>query len=74
MNVLKVQQFLFVVITSFLATCTVLFGTTAINWLAIDWSTWQKLISSIIAGCLTYLYMWVAPQNKQFGLGSNKES
>jgi len=67
---IKIQQFLFVVLTSFFASVTVLFGTTAVNWLDIDWSTWQKLISSLIAGCLTYLYMWAAPQNKSFGIGS----
>jgi hypothetical protein len=73
MTALKLQQFVFVVLTSFLASATVLFGTTAVNWLAIDWSTWQKLISAIITGCLTYLYMWAAPQNKNFGLGSKKD-
>lgn len=70
MTVLKLQQFAFVVLTSFIATATMLFGTTAVNWLAIDWSTWQKLISAIITGVLTYALMWAAPQNKNFGLGS----
>jgi hypothetical protein len=67
---LKLQQFLFVVISTFLATCAVMFGGSAVNFFELSWNTWTILISSVIVGVLNYCVMWLAPQNKNFGLGS----
>lgn len=72
--VLKLQQFLFIVITVFLGSIATLFGGQAVNLFELSWSTWTILISSVVIGVLGYLAMWLAPQNKNFGLGSKKDN
>ena len=69
---LKIQQFLFVVISTFIATAGPVFLANAANIFAIDASTWQIIISAGVAGVVNYAIMYLAPQNKNFGLGSNK--
>ena len=67
---LKIQQFLFVVICTFIATAGPLFLANVTNVWDTDWSTWTIIISGGIAGVVNYLVMYVAPQNKNFGIGS----
>jgi hypothetical protein len=67
---LKVQQFLFVVISVFIGSAAPAFLANAANIWEISASTWQIIVSSGVAGVVTYLVMYFAPQNKQFGLGS----
>lgn len=71
MTALKIQQFAFVVISTFIATLTVMFGGTAVNFFELSWSTWQQIISAVVIGVLNYFIMWLAPQNKNFGLGAS---
>jgi len=70
---LKVQQFLFVVISVFIGSAAPAFLANATNIWEIDASTWQIIVSSGVAGVVTYLVMYFAPQNKSFGLGAKSE-
>lgn len=70
---LKLQQFLFIVISVFVATAGPLFLANVTNVFETDWSTWTIIISGGIFGVVSYVVMWLAPQNKNFGLGSKKK-
>lgn len=70
---LKVQQFLFVVISVFIGSAAPSFLANAANLWEINASTWQIIVSSGVAGVVTYLVMYLAPQNKSFGLGAKTE-
>jgi hypothetical protein len=70
---LKVQQFVFVVISVFIGSAAPSFLANAANIWEINASTWQIIVSSGVAGVVTYLVMYFAPQNKQFGLGSKED-
>lgn len=70
---LKAQQFLFVLISVFVGTAGPLFLANVTNVFEVPWSTWQIIISGGIFGVVSYGIMWLAPQNKQFGLGAKPE-
>jgi len=70
---LKIQQFLFILISVFVGTAGPLFLANVTNVFEVPWSTWTIIISGGIFGVVSYGIMWLAPQNKQFGLGSDKE-
>ena len=67
---LKVQQFLFVVISVFIGSAAPAFLANAANIWDISASTWQIIVSSGVAGVVTYCVMYLAPMQKTFGLGS----
>jgi preprotein translocase subunit SecY len=70
---LKLQQFLFVVISTFIASAGVVFLGNVTNIFETSWSTWSTIITAGVIGVVSYLVMWLAPQNKQFGLGAKSE-
>jgi H+/Cl- antiporter ClcA len=67
---LKAQQFFFILISVFVGTAGPLFLANVTNVFEVPWSTWQIIISGGIFGVVSYFIMWLAPQNKNFGLGS----
>ena len=71
---LNIQRFLFVVISVFIGSAAPAFLASSANIWEINASTWQIIVSSGVAGVVTYCVMYLAPQNKGFGLGSKKSS
>ena len=67
---LKLQQFLFVVVSVFVGSAVPAFLANAANIWDISASTWQIIVSSGVAGVVTYCVMYLAPMQKTFGIGS----
>ena len=66
----KFQQFLFVVISVFVGSAAPAVLANAANIWDISASTWQIIVSSGVAGVVTYCVMYLAPMQKTFGIGS----
>ena len=69
----KVQQLILVLVVVFIGAAGTQFLTNAVDVFNADWSTWQIVINSGIVAVVTYLVAWVTPQNRAFGLGTEKK-